>query len=143
MFRTLFSPRAIVSLTLLLAFIVRFSGYDGLFGSYVSFLQVVVGILIVGTLSIAATAFRSFDIESKNEFVMDVTIDFVFFGVCIAVLAHLITLKVYGANVSFQAFYFAGIALGLMVLDILVSLNAGAGKLLEMDREHVARDRRM
>jgi len=139
----LFSPRAIVFFTLLMAFLVRFRGHDAFFGDYVSFLQVLVAILVISALSLANTAFRSFDIESKTEFVMDITIDMAFFGACIAMLIYLLTLKVYGATISFQAFYLTAIALGLTTLDFLVSLNAGAGKLLEMDREHFTRDRRL
>ena len=143
MIRTILSPRTIVLLTLLLAFLLRFHGYDEFFGSTVQFLQVLIFILVVSVLSLAFTAFKSFDIESKTEFVMDITIDMAFFGACIAMLIYLLTLKVYGATISFQAFYLTAIALGLTTLDFLVSLNAGAGKLLEMDREHFTRDRRL
>jgi len=142
MLRRLISPRVIVFLTLLLALLVRETGYDAVFGSYVNFLQVLVFILVVGFISISLTAFRSFDIESKNEFVLDITIDLAFFGAGVAMLTYLTTLSVYGLNISFQAFYLTIIALGMTTLDFLVSLNAGAGKLLEMDREHFTRDRR-
>ncbi len=143
MIRTLLSPRAIVFLTLLLAFLVRFTGYDAMFGAYISFLQVLVVILVLGSISLAVTAFSSFDIESKTDFVMDITIDLIFFGACVTTMAYLSTLSIYGVNVSFQAFYLTAVALGLTTMDFLISLNAGAGKLLEMDREHLSQGRRL
>jgi len=142
MIRTILSPRTIVLLTLLLAFLLRFHGYDEFFGSTVQFLQVLIFILVVSVLSLAFTAFKSFDIESKTEFVFDISLDLVVFGVAIGMLIYLSTLGLYGADISSDAFYLTCIALGLSVMDFLVSLNAGAGKLLEMDREHFTRDRR-
>ena len=141
MLRIIASPRTLVFLTLLLAFLVRFKGYDAFFGEYLGFLEVLVGVLVIGALSLAFTAFRSFDIESKTAFVLDIVIDVSCFAACVAMLAYLSTLHIYGADVSSQAIVLTGIALGLMTLDLLVSLNAGAGKLLEMDREHFTRDR--
>lgn len=142
MLRTILSPRLVVFLTLVLAFLVRFRGYDDMLGGYVNFLQTLVFILVISVLSLALTAFSSFDIESKSDFVIDITLDLIFFGAAVWLLAYLSTLALYGASVSFQAFYLTIVALGLSLLDFLVSLNAGAGKLLEMDREHFTRDHR-
>jgi hypothetical protein len=139
--RTAISPRAIVFLTLLLAWIVRFQGYDAIFGGYVQFLQVLVGILVIGSISIAMSAFSSFDISSKRAFVMDIILDLIFFGAATALLIYLATLGAWGVDISAQAFTLTITALGLSILDFLISLNGGAGKLLEMDREHFTRDR--
>lgn len=143
MLRMILSPRTIVFLTLVMAFLLRFRGYEAIFGSYVGFLQVLIFILLVSVISLAFTAFKSFDIESKTDFVIDITLDLVFFGAAVGMLIYLSTLGIYGVDISVQALYLAGIALGLSLIDFLVSLNAGAGKLLEMDREHFTRDRRL
>lgn len=143
MLRMILSPRTIVFLTLVMAFLLRFRGYEEIFGSYVDFLQVLIFILLVSVISLAFTAFKSFDIESKTDFVIDITLDLVFFGAAVGMLIYLSTLGIYGVDISVQALYLAGIALGLSLIDFLVSLNAGAGKLLEMDREHFTRDRRL
>ena len=140
MLRTIFSPRAIVFLTLVLAFAVRFNGYDAMFGGLLGFLQLVVGILVVSAVSIAMSAFSSFDIRSKREFVMDIILDLVFFGASICLLTYLFTLSIYGVSISQQALYLTITALGLSTLDFLISLNGGAGKLLEMDRDYNIRD---
>ncbi len=140
MLRTIFSPRSIIFLTLVMAFTVRFTGYDAVFGSMVGFLQLLIGILVVSAVSIAMSAFSSFDIDSKRAFVMDIILDLVFFGASMGMLVYLFTLSVYGLNISSQALYLTITALGLSILDFLISLNGGAGKLLEMDREHFTRD---
>ena len=140
MLRTIFSPRAIVFLTLVMAFIVRYTGYDPVFGGFVGFLQLLVGILVVSSVSIAMSAFSSFDIRSKRSFVMDIILDLVFFGASVVMLTYLFTLSIYGVNISSQALYLTVTALGLSTLDFLISLNGGAGKLLEMDRDYNIRD---
>lgn len=140
--RMLFSPRLIVFLTLLLAMYIRYSGYEAAFGGFGSFLGLLVVIVIASALSLAGTAFYSFDIEAKADFVMDIALDLLSFGGAVGMLVYLFTANAYGGAVSFQAFYLTFIALGLALLDFLVSLNAGAGKLLEMDREHFTKDRR-
>ena len=139
--RTIFSPRTIVFLILVLAFLIRFNGYDSVFGSYVGFLEFLIAVLVVSALSIAVSAFGAFDIESKREFVWDIILDVLVFGMAIWVLTYLLTLQFYGGRVSPQAVYLTITALGLSILDFLISLNGGAGKLLEMDREHFIRDR--
>jgi len=141
MIRTILSPRAIIFLTLVLAFLLRFRDFEEIFGTAVNFLQILIAILLVSVVSLAITAFKSFDIESKTEFVLDISIDLIFFGASIGMLIYLSTLGFYGAKVSSHGVYLTCIALGLSVMDFLVSLNAGAGKLLEMDREHLTRDR--
>jgi len=141
MIRTILSPRAIVFLTLVLAFLLRFRDFEEIFGTALDFLQVLIAILLVSVVSLAITAFKSFDIESKGEFVLDITFDLIFFGAAIGMLIYLSTLGFYGAKVSAHGVYLTCIALGLSVMDFLISLNAGAGKLLEMDREHLTRDR--
>ncbi len=140
MLRTILSPRSIIFLTLILAFLVRFTGYDAIFGTVVGFLQLLIGILVVSAVSIAMSAFSSFDIDSKRAFVMDIILDLIFFGASMAMLTYLFVLSIYGLEISSQAMYLTITALGLSVLDFLISLNGGAGKLLEMDREHFTRD---
>jgi len=141
MIRTIFSPRAIVFLILVLAFLLRFRDFEEIFGTMVDFNQVLIFILLLAVVSLGITAFKSFDIESKTEFVLDITFDLVFFGGAIGMLIYLSTLGFYGVEISSDGVYLTCIALGLSVMDFLISLNAGAGKLLEMDREHLTRDR--
>ncbi len=139
--KTIISPRTIVFLTLVLAFLVRFSGYDTVFGGLLGFLQLLILILVIGAISISISAFGAFDIESKRAFVWDIILDVLVFGFAVWMLTYLLTLRVYGGNVSIQALYLTFTAMGLSILDFLISLNGGAGKLLEMDREHFTRDR--
>jgi hypothetical protein len=139
--KTIISPRTIVFLTLVMAFLIRFNGYDAMFGNLLEFLQLLILILVAGALSISVSAFGAFDIESKRAFVWDIILDVIVFGFAIWMLTYLLTLQVYGARVSVQALYLTFTAVGLSVLDFLISLNGGAGKLLEMDREHFTRDR--
>jgi len=139
--KTILSPRTIVFLTLVLAFLVRFTGYDAVFGGLLGFLQLLILILVISAISISISAFGAFDIESKRAFVWDIILDVLVFGFAIWMLTYLVTLRLYGGGVSIQALYLTATALGLSVLDFLISLNGGAGKLLEMDREHFTRDR--
>lgn len=139
--KTILSPRTIVFLTLVMAFLVRFRGYDEIFGGLLGFLQLLILILVISAISISVSAFGAFDIESKRAFVWDIILDVIVFGFAVLMLTYLLTLQFYGVDVSPQALYLTFTAIGLSVLDFLISLNGGAGKLLEMDREHFTRDR--
>jgi len=114
MIRHLFSTRVVVILTSILAYIIAVEGKDAIFGNFMNFQTVLIAILVLTALSISATAFWSFDIESKRDFVTDIFADIVVLMLAVALLAHLLTRSSF-----FQ--------------------DAGAGKLLEMDREHISK----
>jgi len=139
MIRHLFSTRVVVILTSILAYIIAVEGKDAIFGNFMNFQTVLIAILVLTALSISATAFWSFDIESKRDFVTDIFADIVVLMLAVALLAHLLTRSSFFQDVEAEALVLAVTAFGLALLDFLVSLNAGAGKLLEMDREHISK----
>ena len=138
MLRLILNPRLIVVTTLIIALAVSRSGFVGVFGSMIDFQQLIIVLLVLSAISLAMGAFNSFDIETKNEFVMDVVFDTLSMCACVAMLAYLLTLEI-NFDVSIDAIWLTGLALGLAVIDFMISLNGGAGKLLEMDREHFTR----
>jgi len=139
MLRFLFSTRAVVLVTGVLAYIVSMRGTERIFGEAIDFQNVLIGILVLTALSIAASAFTSFDVESKREFIADIGIDVLLLCASVALLSFLLTRQMAFQNIEAEAIVLAGTALGLSALDFLISLNAGAGKLLEMDREHISK----
>lgn len=141
MFKSLFSTRAVVIVTGILAYIFAVQGVSAILGDSVDFQTILICILVATALSITASAFSSFDIESKRAFVVDILLDVVLLALTSALFTYLVTIHLWVPNryIDAEAIVLAATALGLSVLDFLVSLNAGAGKLLEMDREHVSR----
>jgi len=141
MLRSIFSTRAVVIVTCVLGYLFAIQGTNAILGEQIDFLMVLVGILIATALSITLSAFFSFDIESKRAFVTDILLDVVFLAGAVVLLTYLTTVHLWvpGRTVDAEAIVLASTGVGLAVLDFLVSLNAGAGKLLEMDREHVSR----
>lgn len=141
MFRLLFSTRFVVLVTSILSLVVAIVGIDRVLGPDIQFSWVLIGILCFTALAISFSAFASFDIPSKRAFVVDIVMDMIFLAGAIVVLTYLITLHLnIRQGVEAEAIVLSATAVALATLDFLVSLNGGAGKLLEMDREHFTRD---
>lgn len=104
-----------------------FMGYEVYF--------LLVQIIICG-ITTGMTAFSAFEIESKGEFVKDIVLD---------VLLLLIPIVVLVRAFDSEAYWFPFLVLVFSVLfaaaDFLISLNTGAGKLLEMDKQRFAESR--
>lgn len=142
MLRFIFSPRTIVLITLILAFMVSATGFKAAGqGLGITLQHTLIAILIFSAISIAVSAFGSFDITSKRAFVLDIIIDVIFLCFALTMMTYLLTLGALNqGGVSSDAIFLTLTALGLSIIDFMISLNGGAGKLLEMDREHVSQD---
>lgn len=137
--RLFLSPRLIVFITLAIALSISKSGYIAVFGTLIGFQQLIILILVFSAVALSLSAFHSFDIESKREFVIDIIMDVISLCSAIAMMVYLMTLEI-NFSVSKDAVVLSVLAIGLAVLDFLISLNGGSGKLLEMDREHFTRE---
>ncbi len=142
MLRFIFSPRTIVLITLVLAFVVSDTGFrnSAQGGLGITLQHTLIAILVFSAISIAVSAFGSFDITSKRAFVLDIIIDVIFLCFALTTMTYLLTLGALNRGVSSDAIFLTLTALGLSIIDFMISLNGGAGKLLEMDREHVSQD---
>ncbi len=140
MLRFIFSPRTIVLITLSLAFFVSETGFESNQGLGITLQHTLIAILVFSAVSIAVSAFGSFDITSKRAFVLDIIIDVFFLCLSLTTMTYLLTLTALNERISPDAIFLTLTALGLSIIDFMISLNGGAGKLLEMDREHISPD---
>ncbi len=140
MLRFIFSPRTIVLITLSLAFFVSETGFESNQGLGITLQHTLIAILVFSAVSIAVSAFGSFDITSKRAFVLDIIIDVFFLCLSLTTMTYLLTLTALNERISADAIFLTLTALGLSIIDFMISLNGGAGKLLEMDREHISPD---